>query len=333
MDRTQKRCLVGSVFLHGTLVTVLIAGAAFAPKPEIPSIPFLEMIPGDLKVTDGNAVGGGNPNAQQPPKLPPTETPQPVAPPVKPVEARKENKPPAEPKQSSKRVEPKAELTEKPDKKDSKPDKAVKNEPKAEKSPTNAKSQDVDSSRAAKKTIQIAEKSVRKPDGAEEDSRRQSEAQKRRDREEQEAREAADRRNRAIEAANNARRDLAKALTSGAQTISSGVGSASVLEIPGPGGQAYAPYISYLGAFYRERWRRPRSVSRANPTVGATIEVAKDGTVLNWKLTDPSGLREMDDSVKELLRKYTKLLPLPETTKDPKRIFTIQFRLEADTTL
>jgi outer membrane biosynthesis protein TonB len=194
----------------------------------------------------------------------------------------------------------------------------------------------VDPKRAAKKPIQIAEKSVRKTNGSEQDSRREREAQKRSERAAQEAREAqeaADRRNRAIEAANNARRDLAKALTTGAQTISTGVGSASVLEIPGPGGQAYAPYISYLGAFYRERWRKPRAVTRANPTVDATIEVAKDGTVLDWKLTGPSGLREMDDSVRELLRKYPKLLPLPDTTRDPKRIFTIQFRLEADTNL
>jgi outer membrane biosynthesis protein TonB len=328
MDRTQKRCLAGSLFLHGTLIVLLVAGAAFALKPEIPSIPFLEMVPSDLKVTEGNAVGGGSPNLQQPPKLAPAKPPQAVTPPARPVETRKDTEPAAEPKHA-KRPELKSEPPENPEK-------SAKNEPKSDKAPNNATAQDVDPKRAAKKPIQIAEKSVRKTNGSEQDSRREREAQKRSERAAQEAREAqeaADRRNRAIEAANNARRDLAKALTTGAQTISTGVGSASVLEIPGPGGQAYAPYISYLGAFYRERWRKPRAVTRANPTVDATIEVAKDGTVLDWKLTGPSGLREMDDSVRELLRKYPKLLPLPDTTRDPKRIFTIQFRLEADTNL
>ncbi len=334
MDRTQKRCLAGSFALHGTLIALLVAGAAFAPKPEIPSIPFLEMVPSVLNVTDGNAAGGGNPNAQLPPKpaQPPSAPPASQVP--RPSETRQDSKPPAEPK-PPKVAPPKAETPDKPDRKDSKADKPVKNDPKAEKAPNSAKSQDVDANRAAKKPIQFAEKSKR-PAGVEEENRKEREAQKRREQEEQEAREArdaADRRNRAIEAANSARRDLAKALSTGAQTISSGVGSASVLEIPGPGGQAYAPYISYLGAFYKERWRRPRTATRSTSSVGATIEVAKDGTILDYKLTDPSGQREMDESVREVLRKYPKLLPLPETTKDSKRIFTIQFRLEADTTL
>lgn len=271
MDRTQKRCLVGSVFLHGTLIALLIAGAAFAPKQEPEDVPFLVMLPPTLKVTDGNAAGGGNPNAQHPPQVPPMGVPPPATPPVtppaKPVAARRDTPPPTDP-MPTKRAEPKAEPTEKPEKKDSKTEKSVKNEPKSEKTQNNAKSQDVDPTRAAKKPIQLAGKSVRKTDSSEADSRREREAQKRREREEQEAREAqeaADRRNRAIDAANSARRDLARALTSGAQTISSGVGSASVLEIPGPGGQAYAPYISYLGAFYRERWRKPRAVSGPIP--------------------------------------------------------------------
>lgn len=331
MDRTQKRCLVGSVAFHGILVVVLISAAAFAPKPEIPSVPFLELLPTDLKLTDGDQIGGGNPHAQRPPArsnpppsrpLPPPTTPK--SPPKQVVEDTKPSVPP----KVEKRAEPKADKSEKPEPKSEKADAkdlpVNKNEPKA-------KAQDVDNlRRAAKPAIQVAGKKITRPSNAEEESRKEREATERREREE---REAADRRRQAIESANELRRNLASRIQSGAETISSGVGSASVLEIPGPGGQAYAPYISYLGAFYRERWKSPRSVARARASVGASVEVAKDGTVLDFKLTEPSGVRDVDESVREVLRRYPKLRPLPETTKDSKRIFTIQFRLDADSTL
>lgn len=328
MDRTQKRCLVGSVAFHGILIMVLILAAAFAPKPEIPSVAFLELLPTDLMLTDGDQIGGGNPNAKRPPAQstqPPSQT---LTPPPK--EVTKDTKPPVPPK-IEKRAEPKAEKPEKPEPKNeriaAKDLPANKNEPKE-------KPQDVDNTRrAAKPAIQVAGKKVTRPTNTEEESRKEREATERREREEREEREASDRRREAIESANAARRNIASRIQSGAETISSGVGSASVLEIPGPGGQAYAPYISYLGTFYRERWKSPRSVARARASVGASVEVAKDGTVLDFKLTEPSGVREVDESVREVLRRYPKLRPLPDTTKDSKRIFTIQFRLDADSTL
>jgi outer membrane biosynthesis protein TonB len=334
MDRTQKRCLVGSVAFHGILMTVLITAAAFAPKPEIPSVPFLELLPTDLKLTDGDQIGGGNPNAKQPPaqsSQPPSQPlPPPTTPKSPPKEVTKDIKPPVPPK-IEKRAEPKPDKPEKPEPKNEKV--AAKDLP-ANKNEPKEKAQDVDNTRrATKPAVQVAGKKVTRPTNTEEESRKEREAAERREREEREEREASDRRREAIESANAARRNIASRIQSGAETISSGVGSASVLEIPGPGGQAYAPYISYLGTFYRERWKSPRSVSRARASVGASVEVAKDGTVLDFKLTEPSGVRDVDESVREVLRRYPKLRPLPDTTKDSKRIFTIQFRLDADSTL
>lgn len=331
MDRTQKRCLVGSVAFHGILLVVLISAAAFAPKPEIPNVEFLELLPTDMNLTDGDQVGGGNPHAQRPPAQSSPPPSQPLSPPTTPKSppkgGAKAHKPAAPPK-IEKRAEPKADKSAKPEPKNEKVTAkdipANKNEPKE-------KAQDIDNSRrATKPAVQVAGKKVPRPNNAEEESRKEREAAERREREE---REASDRRREAIESANAARRNIASRIQSGAETISSGVGSASVLEIPGPGGQAYAPYISYLGTFYRERWKSPRAVARARASVGASVEVAKDGTILDFKLTEPSGVRDVDESVREVLRRYPKLRPLPETTKDSKRIFTIQFRLDADSTL
>jgi TonB family protein len=102
--------------------------------------------------------------------------------------------------------------------------------------------------------------------------------------------------------------------------------------MPGPGGQAYAPYRSYLAAFYKERWRnRPSSLSAASAGVTVEIVIARDGRLLDWRVKESSGVRELDQSIKDLIPRYTKLLPLPEGSTDPQRTFRIQFTLEADT--
>lgn len=319
MDRTQKRCLVGSVLLHGTLLALLVTAAAFAPKPEIHDVPFLEILPSDLKLTDGDKVGGGNPDAKPPaPRVTPPQAnpPQPQAPSKPPVS---QSKPP---------TADKPEKVEKPP--PTKPPRAPKTSSDAPKADPKDKAQDVDSTRKAKPVVQIADKKQKRPSDTDAAAEKERAANEKREREE---REDSERRSQAIETANNQRREIAERLRSGATTISKNAGASTSIEMPGPGGQAYAPYISYLGTFYRERWKSPRSSSRAQAYVGASVEIAKDGTVLDYKITAPSGIREVDDSVREVLKRYSKLRALPETTTDPKRLFTIQFRLDADSTL
>lgn len=320
MDRTQKRCLIGSVLLHGTLLAVLVTAAAFAPKPDYQDVPFLEILPSDLKLTDGDKVGGGNPQAKAPtpaitrPEPPPAEPPSQTPPP--PITR---SKPP---------IPERTEKIEKPA--PVKPSRVSKAPPDAPKTETKEKAQDVDSTRKAKPVVQTADKKQKRPSAPDEAAQTQRAENEKRDREE---REELERRKQAAEAANSQRREIAERLRSGASTISKNAGASTTIEMPGPGGQAYAPYISYLGLFYRERWKSPRSSSRAQAYVGASVEIAKDGTVVDYKITAPSGIREVDDSVREVLKRYSKLRPLPDTTTDPKRLFTIQFRLDADSNL
>ncbi len=328
MDRTQKRCLTGSGLVHGVLLAVLVAGAAFAPKPEVFEGPVLEILPDELTLTDGNAAGGGSPTATKP------VSPPPVAP--TPITERPEQ-PPNRTAPKPTRPEPQRRTEPPPRKREPSPrveEKPVKPVQQKRPEPSRTTAQDRDNSRPTKKPeIKVADrKSTRSPVTADDNRKAQEEA-RRREREEADARATIDRRNQAIEAANQARRDLARRLTSGAESISSGVGTSTVIEMPGPGGEAYAPYMSYLGSFYRLRWKNPRSTDKAHSYVGVSLEVAKDGTVLNWRLTDPSGLRDVDNSVRDVLKRYPKLRPFPAAAKDSRRIFTIQFRLDADSSL
>ena len=64
MGRVQQRCLLASVAFHGALLGLLVFAPAFTP--ESPALPVLTLIPTDLKLTDGDKIGGGNPEARPP---------------------------------------------------------------------------------------------------------------------------------------------------------------------------------------------------------------------------------------------------------------------------
>ena len=113
MDRTQKKCLVGSTLFHGFLLLLLVFGSAFFVAKEKPlNLPRINVVPSRL-VEDALAGGGGNPNlprtddqqkgqtlAPQPPAAPPQQvdkpqpkTTQPEARPTPPPRSRRCSRP------------------------------------------------------------------------------------------------------------------------------------------------------------------------------------------------------------------------------------------------
>ena len=109
MSQVTQRCLLASAAFHAALLSVLVFAPAFTP--ERPPLPVLTLIPTDLKLTDGDQIGGGNPDAQppaaaakprpEPPKLADPQ-PEPIRPPPKPTEPEKE----PDPKSSAKLAKP-----------------------------------------------------------------------------------------------------------------------------------------------------------------------------------------------------------------------------------
>lgn len=96
MSRLQKKCLMASLFTHGTLLLVMLIGSAFItpqPKQIQPTIELVE-IP-DILI-DENFAGGGNPAPAQPPPQQPVVQPPPVV----------EKTPPPQPKAEVKVPEP-----------------------------------------------------------------------------------------------------------------------------------------------------------------------------------------------------------------------------------
>jgi TonB family protein len=85
MNRLQKKCLIASAGLHGSLLLILIFGAALIPEDKavpVNRITFFD----PSKVTDGPTRGGGSsqPDPVQPPAVPVMQPQPPVSVPVQP---------------------------------------------------------------------------------------------------------------------------------------------------------------------------------------------------------------------------------------------------------
>ena len=323
MDRTQQRCLIGSAVAHAALLTlVVVVGGLTASKVVQPDVPFLEIIPTDLKLTMGNQIGGGTPTprplADKEGTPPPgkSESPMP-APPAAKVETPK-------PPDVVKTAEPVKQV-----------EKAIE-EPKAEKKvevsktvKTAEKAQDVDLTKKADKPSVTPASKIQISNQLRTVSTADKQKAEREAREAREAREEA-----AAEAQAQAQRyamakGLASKLSGAASGVSQNVGGSTKIEMPGPGGAAYAPYTSWLQTFLYEQWHRPSTSSKGQEWVGVEVVIAKDGTVLGVTVKRSSGIRSLDASVEEIFRRNRKLRPLPDEFKEPRLVVPVKFVLEA----
>jgi colicin import membrane protein len=194
--------------------------------------------------------------------------------------------------------------------------------------------QDVDPSLSTKKLkspktdFQLAEAPKKRPKKEAEAERNNSAAaaaaQEARETREHQARVTA-----AREAWNRAQQARADAVRGVASNLGKNLSGSTSFEMPGPGGAAYAPYGSYLMAFYKLRWKKPTTLNVEHGEVEVEITVQRNGRVSAFKMVKPSGIRALDDSVREVLDGNRDLRPLPDGTTDSERRITIRFDLSA----
>ena len=307
MSRMQKKCLLASTVMHGSLVLLLVFGSAFltsAPKKQEDR--KLRVVPQNL-VDDALAGGGGNPNiaitddvqkgdtltpqpaAPAPAPTPPTPQPTPVQPPP-PVPAPTPTKPVV------KKADPKPAPTKPEPVKIAKP---VKPEPKAtEKAP------DL--------------KDLLKPIVRTGDDKAKAKA-------EAEAREAARESARAESAYQS---KLAKAIGGAASNLREGFASGTKVDVGGPGGAAYADYRMFVQAIYQETWERllPQDILADDTTSLISVTISRSGRIINSRVVRRSSETAVDRIVQKTLNSVTTIgHPFPSGAKDEERTFTIEF--------
>jgi TonB family protein len=105
--------------------------------------------------------------------------------------------------------------------------------------------------------------------------------------------------------------------------------SSTEVTIPGPGGQAYANYAQVVKSVYTHAWIVPADVNDDQATTTASVTIARDGTVLDARITRQSGNAAVDASVRRTLERVTFVAPFPVGATEAKRTFTIKFNLKA----
>jgi TonB family protein len=101
------------------------------------------------------------------------------------------------------------------------------------------------------------------------------------------------------------------------------------IDVPGPGGEAYADYGAFVELFYRKAWSPPSDLSDDRATVRATVVILRSGKVESFRITKNSRIAALDNSV-ERLRNLNFVAPFPEGAADEKRTFIINFTLQAE---
>ena len=106
-------------------------------------------------------------------------------------------------------------------------------------------------------------------------------------------------------------------------------GSTSI-EIPGPGGAAYANYAQIVKSIYTAAWIVPdEEVDDDNATVKVMVRIAREGRVLEARIVTRSGSTVVDRSVQRALNRVDFIRPFPEGAKEKERKFNINFNLKA----
>ena len=330
MIPSNTRYLLTSVGIHAAAVGVLLFAPALSSHTvqDAPS-PVLEIIPDNLRLTDGNTLGGGNPDAQPPKSSPQPSAPTAPPPPEPPQPEPPKTQPQPPPPEPAKAVEPTKEPT-----KMEPPKKSLATE--IQRSAPNA--QDVDPNLSTKKLkssktdFQLAEAPKKRSKKEAEAERNNSVAAAAAAVAAQDAREAREHQARvtaAREAWNKAQQARSDAVRGVASNLGKNLSGSTSFEMPGPGGAAYAPYGSYLMAFYKLRWKKPTTLNVDHGEVEVEITVQRNGRVSAFRLVKPSGIRALDDSVREVLDGNRDLRPLPDGTTDSERRITIRFDLSA----
>ncbi len=320
MNRTERRCIVSSVTAHAALFATLFFMSLWAARHPVmePSQQIMELVgmPG-IKLTEKEGAGGGPP---------PTVTLQnnhvvlPVDPPPP---SRPSPRPPIAVAQDTKPVEPPVKPTPRPHPPINVATDIIKSQDTDDR-PTKRPQKDPTPPKKTPRDIQVTQVSTA-PKGP-----TAAELKEQRRREEAEARREAE----AEAAATREQKRRFDAWQQGIKSVSEGLkkGLSGETTITTPGfdgsGEAWMGYGTWLKSFYEANWKRPSSLPVPVAYVGVSITVARDGQLVRFEVIERSGIRALDDSVKEVLQRYRTLRPLPEDTKVPERVFKIQFKLE-----
>ena len=320
MNRTEKKCFLGSAAFHGLLAVTFLFGSAFftshSKNNNVP--PPITVIPEDaVKFVDGQS-SGGKPGAPPPAKAAQPDKPAPVA--------RAEKPPPPIAKPADKPVVKPPETLKPPKADKPKEPKQVAHEDKPEKHhgddvPPKSKNIKKVTNTATNETHRLTDHVVKRSTVDLAAIRAQEAADAEAAQAERAYQDSLDRARKWQDVAGIAAGKiggLGKGLTDRVVSVDgqNGLGN----------GPATANWRAAVGLLYTRAWVPP-SDADASSTVDARVTIARNGDVLSAHVVRSSGNASLDRSVERVLRKVRQAPPLPDNAREDQRTVTITFDL------
>jgi protein TonB len=134
----------------------------------------------------------------------------------------------------------------------------------------------------------------------------------------------------AAEARRKAIQKIAQSIDGAADSLNANLSQGTTVEMPGPGGEAYANYGQVIKSIYQNAWIDPLDGSNTATVVQAEVVIARDGTLLSDRILKRSGDGALDQSVQNALKRAraARFPAFPKGATDSKRTFIINFNVK-----
>jgi len=126
-----------------------------------------------------------------------------------------------------------------------------------------------------------------------------------------------------------AAKQIESRLSGAAKSLKENFSAGTTIEMPGPGGEAYANYSQVVKSMYDRAWIDPEDVTDESATVQVKVVVSRDGTLKSDSIVHRSGIPALDKSVQNALDRVRQLPHFPDGAKESERVFIINFNLKA----
>lgn len=321
MNPLQKKCVIATAGCHLLLLVILFIGPGFFTRTPPPpdELPTLKMIPVDaiesaLPTASARATPQVTKPVTPPPQANPPPEPKPEPPAPKPEPPKPEPKPEVAPEPAP---HPKPAPDPKPVK-TPEPDEPDQTKPTEEPDPV-VKPPTKPPHRVVVDLTPHEVKQVKKPkpdhskeaaEAAEAEAQAQAEARA--------AAKAARRRALAMKALNQLNESLRDGLTSRTE-----------VDNPKESGESKVNYGQIVKNMYENAWNPPDSADNDEASPKVHVVIARDGTVIEAHIIEPSGDKALDDSVQRTLDRVRFIRPFAEGATEEKRSYNISFNLKA----
>jgi TonB family protein len=132
-------------------------------------------------------------------------------------------------------------------------------------------------------------------------------------------------------AAADAQKQAVDQMTKAVDRIGGGLSTGTSIKLlgPGSGGVPYANFLQGVKKIYSDAWIVPDGVKDDSATVAVSVTIARDGTVVSSRIVQRSGDAAVDASVQMTLDRVSRVVPLPDDSKDNQRTVTINFNVKS----